>query len=411
MPMTCHRFDMTDCWMTWANATGGWRPWEAYRLDGYIYPPVVLYLLTAIRRVEIWTGLPIDSGMGVAAIKLPSVIAYAAGGWVCAYGLSPSVDRRAAARAASAWVLCLPLWYNAAVWGQWDALLSLVLLIALIAALRGREVISGVAIGVGLCLKLQAIVLLPALVIYGFRRYGTAAVARAAGAVVAGWIIVTAPMLLGGLTAVHGLQRAYFSSVDFFPRQTVVACNIWMIGETATTPVRHWPTVFGATDDEVILGAVTAKHLGLLLFGGYSILVLTRLWLFPDPRRFVLSAGLVAFAFFMLLTQMHERYVIPACGLLAVAAAWPGGWKYFWIVTIPAMANQIVGLIYENAVIGRASVSVAEIAAYQPWFLIISIVNVLAMTLVTFWFLRDRSPPEQLGRLISNRVDSHTTGS
>jgi hypothetical protein len=390
MPITCHRYDMIQCWMAWANTTGGARPWAPYRFDGYIYPPLVLYLLTAIRRIEMLTGLPAASTAAMVVIKIPSVLAYAAGAWVCARGLIPIWGTRCASRAALAWVLCFPVWYNAVVWGQWDALLSLVLLIAVVAALRGNWILSGAAIGIGLALKLQAVVILPVLAVYAFRR-GTPALAKGALAAAVSFVLLIAPMLLGGSTALDGVKRAYFSSVDAFPRQTVVACNVWMISETATTAARKWPTAFGWTDDEPQFGVITAKQLGLTLFAAYATVILGGLWFFPDPERGVLAAGLIGFGFFMLPTQMHDRYVIPACAMLAVATAAPRGWRYFVAVILSSSANQIVAMIYENAVIGRPSVSGTEIANYQPWFIVISICNLIALSTVTYWYLRDLS--------------------
>jgi Gpi18-like mannosyltransferase len=349
----------------------------------------MLYIMTAVRRVELWFGVPLDGSIGVVALKVPSLLAYGVGVAICAMGLTPVTGRRAAASAAAAYAICVPLWYNAAVWGQWDAVLCLPLLLAIISALRGRPIGAGIALGVALAVKLQGIVLLPALAIYAWRCWGVRGAYKGLLGMALGWGLAVAPMLPGGSIGREGILRAYETPVDYYRNRTAMACNIWMVTETATTASRQWSSTFGPTDDGPFLGPLTAKQLGLGLFAGYVLVVVIALWRRPTPRTLVLAAAMVAFGFFMLPTQMHERYVVPACALFAVAAAWQGGWRYFWVVSIPATLNQIIALSYENVTTGRPLIGMRDIAAYQPWLLTISLLNIVGLLLVSVWYLHD----------------------
>ncbi len=390
-PLTCHRFDVLQCWLPWARATGGLRPWDAYGLATCNYPPAVLYVLTVMRRAQMIVGLPVDGTAGVVAVKLPGLIAYAATAWVCAAGLAPVWGKRSARSAATAAAVCLPVWFNAAVWGQWDALLCLALVGSVVAAIRDRPVLSGVAAGVGLSIKLQAIVLLPTLAVYGFRRWGVAGVAKGVAATAVAWAVVVGPTLaLGGQLAAAGLRTSYVGAVDSYPFKTIVAFNVWMVGETATPSARDWNNTFGHGDGGRFLGPLTAKQVGLGLFAADAAVLLAALYRRPTPARFALAAGLLAFGFFMLPTQMHDRYVLPACGLLAVAAGPRGGWKYFLVVCGPALFNQAMAMAYENAMLDKLpNITTADIAPYQTGFLVVSLANVVALVLATVWFLRD----------------------
>ena len=100
-----------------------------------------------------------------------------------------------------------------------------------------------------------------------------------------------------------------------------------------------------------------------------------------------MAAGLLAFGFFMLPTQMHERYVVPAAALLAVVAG-AGRWRTYAVVMLPAAANQAIALSYENATTGRAAVTMADIGPYQPWLLAVSVVNVAVLLGVTAAYAR-----------------------
>ncbi len=96
----------------------------------------------------------------------------------------------------------------------------------------------------------------------------------------------------------------------------------------------------------------------------------------------------------MLATQMHERYVVPAAALLAVAAG-GGGRRWFWAVMLPATANLAIALRYENATTGRAGVTTADLAPYQPWLLAVSVVNVAVLVAATAAYARGAFGPRR----------------
>ena len=59
-PFVFHHYDVVDCFLTWARASDGWRPWAIYLTDFRTdcdYPPVVPYLLTVVERVRRMVGV------------------------------------------------------------------------------------------------------------------------------------------------------------------------------------------------------------------------------------------------------------------------------------------------------------------------------------------------------------------
>ena len=390
-PVTCNVFDVVRCSLPWAAASGGSRPWAIYAMprSNCIYPPVIQYVLTIVRRVEIWTGLPVDGPSGVAAVKVPCLLAYAAGAWLCAAGLAPVWGRRRAAAAAAAYALCLPVWYDAAVWGQWDAILSLALLASAVAVVRDRPGWAGAAAGVAMAIKVQAVVALPPLAVYGLRRWGWRGVARGVGGAAAAWVATVAPMLIGGAAGWEAIRRPFTASVGFLSFRTVLACNVWMVGETATAAARAWTSTFGPGDAQPILGSLTAKQLGLALFAADAAVLLAGLWHRPTPRRFVLASGLLAFGLYMLATQMHERYVVTAAATLAILAGHGRDWRYYAAVSVPALANLVVALAYLNATTDQPRVTPADLAPYQPWLLAVSVANVAVLLATTAGYVAD----------------------
>ena len=61
---------------------------------------------------------------------------------------------------------------------------------------------------------------------------------------------------------------------------------------------------------------------GLALFEAAYVLILVRYWRRPDVQAFIWAAFAIAFAAYMLPTRVHERYLLPALTLAALAAAW-----------------------------------------------------------------------------------------
>src|SRR5688500_9875446 len=80
-PFVFHHYDVVDCFLTWARASGGFRPAAIYLTDFRTdcdYPPVVPYLLTLVEAVRRWIGAA-EVGVGsVILIKVPNLLAAAA---------------------------------------------------------------------------------------------------------------------------------------------------------------------------------------------------------------------------------------------------------------------------------------------------------------------------------------------
>jgi len=101
---------------------------------------------------------------------------------------------------------------------------------------------------------------------------------------------------------------------------------------------------------------------GLALLALWTGLVLAGLWRWPGDGGLLLAAALQFFAVFMLPTQMHQRYVLPAAVLLALVAPVSRRARVLFVVlTVTAALNQ--GLDLGRAVLDHAvAVDPARIA-------------------------------------------------
>ena len=120
-----------------------------------------------------------------------------------------------------------PLFVNAAAWGQFDALLSLFVVAAIVAALNGRTVGAGAALGLGLATKLLAVVAAPVLALWTWRRRGTRALLAGTAAVLSAVVLTAAPYAVRG--ASRSVLASYHGAVGYYPLRTVEAYNLWYV--------------------------------------------------------------------------------------------------------------------------------------------------------------------------------------
>ncbi len=354
-PLFCYEFDVFQCWVAWGTATGGLRPWGVYRGPTRYpcnYPPVLPYLWTATAAARRWVPVLRHRALTLELVKLPNILAWLAGVAVCDRGLRRAWGERPARAAAVAYAVCLPLLIDAAVWGQYDAILSLAMVGAVVALIAGRPVLAGAVGGLALGIKFQAVVIVPAAAVYAWRRFGPARTAAAVGAAAGVLAVVSAPFVIAGQG--RAVVQAYTQAVDFYPALTMNAANVWQPVRLVNRYVRH-QTEERANDDAVHwAGPVTPKRIGLTLFAAYAAAVAAGLWRRPDGPTLARAAALSAFGFFMLPTQMHERYLVPAAALLAVSAGFGRADRWIYVGVAASAAAQLAVQQYHESVFPAA---------------------------------------------------------
>jgi hypothetical protein len=356
-PRVAHHYDVVDCFLNWARASAGRRPWAIYltrfTTDDCDYPPVVPYLLTLVERARLALGAGETSGAAIVLLKLPNLLAWMAHVPLCAIGLRRPLGPRAAHVAALLVALSPPLFVNAAAWGQFDALLSLAIVAAVVALLNGRTAGAGAALGLGIATKLLAVVAAPVLAVFSWRRRGLRATVAGAAIALAVMIAAAVPYVVKG--AAGPVLSSYHGAVGYYPLRTVEAYNLWYVLDRVDIRLRGQPSGEARVDTRR-LGPLTHRDVGLLLLAGWTAFILAGLWRWPGDGGLVLAAAFQFFAVFMLPTQMHQRYVLPAAVLLALAAPLSVRVRLLFVVlTLTATLNQ--GLDLARAVLDQAVVA------------------------------------------------------
>jgi Gpi18-like mannosyltransferase len=284
------------------------------------------------------------SAASVLLLKLPALLAHLAAVPLLAMGLRDTLGAGRAIRAALLLALSPALFVNGAAWGQFDVLLALLLLAALVALLRGQPGLAGAALGGALATKLLAVVALPLMGLYVGLRFGLRRLATAAGAGLLVTLLLSLPHVVGG--AGRSVLAAYAGAVNYYPYRTAEAYNTWYVLDRYDVLVRGMSPPLARRDDRPAFGPLTFHQVGLAAFAAYTVFLLVLLARNPTPATLVWTLSLHLFAFFMLPTQVHQRYIVPAVAFAAVLATLSRRALALFVgLTITATLNQALDLV------------------------------------------------------------------
>ncbi len=344
-PIIWFPFDVESCWLPWSRASDGVAPWRIYltRSDCN-YPPLVLYLLTAQEAVRRTLHGEQMGAVSLMLTKIPNILAHLAGALVGYSILRRLYDETYARRFALLYTLSLPLFVNATLWGQADALLALPMLGAVLLCMRGRPVLAGIALGLALTIKLQAVVIAPILLVYTYKRYGGRVLWRAVLAGCAVILTVSLPYLLAGATV--PMIKSYTGAANYYKWRTLNTFNLWSLMNYVDEFVRHVPGSIVNNDDRPALGPLTYRDVGISLFVLALAHLIACLWRRTTPRMLAWTAAMSAWAFVTLCTQMHERYWVSGAALLLIIA--PESWFALMVALLAGLTaawNQWLVLV------------------------------------------------------------------
>lgn len=245
-------------------------------------------------------------------IKFPSILADIITVILLFFIIWKWKGKKAGYVAAAVYALHPAVIYDSAVWGQTDSLYTM-FLVACVGALSMQwNAAAGTLIALAFLTKTQAIILIPlvgfVLLLRGWKATGKAAI----GAVVSTVIILLPFIPDNGL---QGIAKMYMDSVGYYPTVSSNAYNLWwaLLSDSANS----------VADTQLLFGVISYRGAGLLLFGCAYLWILSVIWkhrkdlAFPEqsiPRLFFASA-VIAYAFFLFNTEMHERYLFPFVAL------------------------------------------------------------------------------------------------
>ena len=228
-------------------------------------------------------------------------------------------------------VVANPAFYlDGPIWGQVDVLPVTFCVWGLWYASKPKTYAIGMGLFMlGLLTKFQMIMFLP---VFGalslrYRKVMWKGLLAMAGM----FLLVFLPFIIAGNFSKE-FSQAYLSTIDEYPYASMNAGNLWMVFSGNMTPqsrpIFEWAPSF-----------MNPGLLGKILFVLVSVAVMALTFFKRLPvSRIMTLAALNAFAFFMILPCMHERYVLAAAVIAIAGVACKNRPVVIWAVLLSMVA-------------------------------------------------------------------------
>jgi putative flippase GtrA len=281
----------------------------------YAYPPLPLLLMAGSYAPAAF-GAVSDPWLARILLKLPFLLGTLGFAWAArrlvatAPGADPAVALAQGDRA-ERWLLLNPLFLAVAgVWGQFEALLLMLLVLSVLALRGGRWTLGGLAYGGALLLKIFPLYLGPLLLLHLVRTSGWRAAFAYFGAAACAFAALTLPFFLldphGTLQQVL-LMHAERPPARFAPIAALYVAFQWMLPSSADPAIA---SAFGRLSFALTALVLTA------LAAAYRVRE-------PTERSLLLFLGLSMTGGLLCTKVFNEQYALLPIGLLALARFHP----------------------------------------------------------------------------------------
>lgn len=313
-------------WKSWSLAAAEkgmvWTTLET----NYNYAPAFLYFLKGVGWVyhlfadpqnfsEYWQE---SNLLFLFIIKLPIIIA----DLLTAFGIWWLLKKEKTLKALriGQWELEIPLLaalfylfnpfiiFNGAWWGQVGSIGTGLILLSMILLFKKRPFWAIAVATLAFLLKLQMMFYLPLLLLWIFKKQGWQKSVASLGVMTGTFFFLNLPFLFQ--KHMERVVELILSSTKWFTLLSLNAYNPWWLYAKGAG--------FTTSDRVAVFGITPANFVGLFVFLTFYLLALILLWQKTNKVTFFKSALWIAFGFFMLPTQMHERYIYPAFMFLAL---------------------------------------------------------------------------------------------
>lgn len=331
--------DDTSIFRKWASNLATYPLSEYFDQTSFCnYPPLYLLVLKGVGHLEGYMAAQYDVGIDREAlldalIRIPPCLADMFIALLLFFEGRRIASSRCGVVAAALYFLNPVSIYNSAYWGQVDAVHSAFLLGALVATNRMRPAWTGIALGLALMTKLQSIAFAPLFLfdVYRWQRWRGVGVLMLGGLVAA--VCICAPFAFSGSLST-ALKRGYVDVIGQYERLSINAFNPWYLTGTPDAPDANVPPLLvrlaangqdSVADDASPWLRLTWRRLSQLIYVTLVAVILSLYASRPGIASRALCAGLLGLAFFLALTEMHERYAHPVFALLplwAIGNSW-----------------------------------------------------------------------------------------
>lgn len=372
--------DFTSWFSTAAHY--GIRPF--YSVAGYVdYPPFNVYIFWAFGSLANTLGINIATMIKV----VPNLFDLGTSALIYFF-VRRQAPFKVAVVSTALYAFNPAVIFNTAVWGQFDAVYTFFLVLSLMLALKSKPVPSAAVFALGLLTKPQGIALLPLVALLIYMKSGVKQLAYSVAAFAATVFVVVLPFEVGN--PVTFLYNVYSAGYTYYNVTSVNAFNLWAL--------------FGLWMKD-----------GVFFYVGWALFAATAVFtLYMVRKRLNVSGDLIAvfaafllfFAFFMLPTRIHERYMFPAISMLALMFPLIKKTRILYIaLTTTLFVNQAYILYWLNISYPNAAPNLTG----DPLVVLVSVIN-LIMLLYASVLVWDEIKGRRTLLSQSSKLDSNLEG-
>ena len=348
----------TNTYLSWFStaATHGVRPF--YSIVSWTdYPPFNVYIFWAFGSLANTL-----SAYGISAVNIvklaPNLFDLATATLIYVY-LRRQLSFKQSLMGTALYVFNPAIIYNTAVWGQFDAIYTFFLILSLMLALKSKPKLSAAAFALGLLTKPQGIALAPLVAYLIYRKNGLKSLLFSVAVFATSVFVVILPFEWSN--PVTFLSKIYFGAYGGYQYTSINAFNLW--------------GMFGLWVPDGNLYIIGWAMFGT--FATFTLYILHKRFNVSDEWLAVFSAFMLLFAFFMLPTRIHERYLFPAISVLALMFPLLKKARLLYVgLTATLWFNQAYVLYWLNAYTGSYGPPVED-PAVQTVVLAVSVINLI----------------------------------
>jgi Gpi18-like mannosyltransferase len=292
----------TRDFMAWFQTAADYGPRTFYTRTWCDYPPFNIYFFWVFGLLAKSLSL-FGTSLFTYVMKLPPNLFDMATAFLIFAFVRKRLDFKMALLATALYAFNPAVIFNAAVWGQFDAIYTFFLVLSLMLALASKPELSAVTFTLGILTKPQGIALAPLIAFLILKKYRLQwrRLLTSLIAVAATVFVVIIPFEWSN--PVTFLANIYFGAYGGYAYTSVNAFNLWAIGGLW---ILETPVLFAT--GWILFGALAA----------FALYVLHKRFGASGELLVLFSAFILFFGFFMLPTRIHERYLFPALSVLAL---------------------------------------------------------------------------------------------
>lgn len=273
------------------------------------------------------------------------------------------------------------LLFDASVWGQNDGIMIFLCLLSSYLLFNLKQAyIWAIVFSLAILFKFQSLALLPIFGVFLLSNFKIRSVILTSVLLISFSLLLSLPFF-GLNNLIPGLLDLFSKSSSTYPYASLYAFNIWAFDG------------FWTSDSRVFL-SVTLQTWGVILYLSALVPILFKLFKTSNPLNYYLAGGLSFLAFFILLTRMHERYIVPSLAFLTIALL-VNNFKHnlitYSILSLISFLNLFYVYIYYNVVYNNPESANLIYKVVSENYLYLAFVNILIFGYLLAAFLKTKN--------------------